>query len=77
MFSDKKNFILYPGEQLIENYNITIPCLVTKQIKKGNLVFCVHALEFYRLPNYEENLKKVKFNFDFNKTIFTTVAKKN
>ena len=76
MFSDKKNFILYPGEQLIENYNITIPCLVTKQIKKGNLVFCVHALEFYRLPNYEENLKKLNLTLTLTKQFSPLLRRK-
>ena len=76
-FADQKNFILYPGEQLIENYSVTVPCLVSKQVKEGSLVFCVHALEFYRLPKYEENLKDLNLTLNLTKQFLPLLKRKS
>ena len=50
--------ILYPGEQLFENFIIQSPCILEKCIYKNNIVLILSNLELYRLPSYQLNFKE-------------------
>ena len=62
LLTKQENTILYPGETLIQGSVITTPCLLSKNVKNGTLIFIVRPLEFYRLPKYEEEFKELNLN---------------
>lgn len=73
----QKNIVLYPGENLIKNYSILTPSLMTKTIKNGALVFFIRPLEFYRLPKYEERFNSLNLNLTLIKQFKPLLKRRN